>query len=85
MGTAKKLLDTAHIARRGLQERRVPYWSSSKLARAQSGRVRAIVRHAYETVPFYRRTMDERGLRPEDFETANDLTRLPVVDGRTLQ
>jgi len=46
--------------------------------------VSEIVSHAYATVPFYRRVMGQRGLRPGDFRTAADLALLPVVTGRDL-
>jgi phenylacetate-CoA ligase len=61
-------------------ERRIPYWPMERIQRLQSRRVQSIVRHAYETVPYYRRTMDELGLRPGDFQTAADLARLPLLD-----
>jgi phenylacetate-CoA ligase len=85
MGTAKRVLDTANIAWRTLRERRIPYLPLETLIRLQSDRVRAIVRHAYETVPFYREAMDERRLRPQDFRTASDLAQLPIVDGSAVQ
>jgi len=47
-------------------------------------RVRAIVSHAYRTVPYYREVMDDRGLAPADIRTAADLVRLPIITGRDL-
>ncbi|MDD5647237.1 MAG: hypothetical protein PHW86_08700 [Candidatus Bipolaricaulis sp.] len=85
MGTAKRIVDTAKTAWRGLGERHVPYWSWDRLRRLQNERLHAILGHAYNTVPFYRKAMDERGLRPRDIRTAEDLTRLPLIDGRMLQ
>ncbi len=46
----------------------------------QSRRVRAIVKHAYQNVPFYRQAMDQLGLKPANFRTAADLARLPLID-----
>ncbi len=85
MGTAKRIVDTARIAWRGLGERHVPYWSGDRLRRLQTARLRAMVRHAYDTVSFYRKAMDERGLGPQDIRTAEDLIRLPLIEGRMLQ
>jgi phenylacetate-CoA ligase len=42
-------------------------------------RVRSIVRFAFERVPWYGRVMLERGLVPEDFTTADDLSLLPII------
>lgn len=45
----------------------------------QESRLRALIRHAYDTVPYYREVMDERGIAPADIGTAADLTKLPVL------
>ncbi len=76
----KRLLNTGHMTALAAVERRVPYWSLDRIHRRQSRRVQSIVRHAYESVPYYRRTMDELGLQPDDFRTAADLTKLPLLD-----
>jgi len=60
-------------------ERRLPYRSVDELAAIQNRRVRRMVAHAYDTVPYYRDVMDAAGWRPHDFHTADDLTRLPVI------
>jgi phenylacetate-CoA ligase len=44
-----------------------------------------MIAHAYETVPYYRETMGRLGLSPQDFRTAADLTRLPVIERDELQ
>ena len=62
------------------REARFPFASLAAIERAQSRRVRRMVAHAYATVPFYRRAMDELGLRLEDFRSAADLARLPLID-----
>jgi phenylacetate-CoA ligase len=43
-----------------------------------------MVGHAYRTVPYYRKVMDDRGLTPAEFRTAADLVRLPIIGGRDL-
>jgi phenylacetate-CoA ligase len=63
---------------------RLPFAQPARLAALQDRRVREIVAHAYATVPFYRDTMGELGLRPTDFRTAADLAKLPVVRGSEL-
>jgi phenylacetate-CoA ligase len=50
-----------------------------ELRRFQEERLRAIVRHAYKYVPFYRRRWKEVGVRPEDVKTVEDLRKLPVI------
>ncbi len=47
--------------------------------------MRAVVRHAYEHVPFYRTLWDEAGIRPEAVRTLEDLPRLPIVTRPQIQ
>jgi len=63
-----------------LIERRVPFLKPETLDRLQRWRLQRIIRHAFETVPFYRNAMTERGLQPSDFRTADDLEKLPLID-----
>ncbi len=72
--------NTAQVAARGAFESRVPFWPLARIEWLQRRRVRAIVRHAYASVPFYRDAMRARGLRPSDFRTASDLEKLPLLD-----
>jgi phenylacetate-CoA ligase len=51
---------------------------------AQDARVRDLVAWAHARVPYYRRVMDERGIRPEHVRGAGDLRLLPVIDKRTV-
>lgn len=81
----RRLLNTGQFAARASYERRIPYWPIERVQQLQSRRFQATVRHAYATVPYYRRTMDELGLRPGDFETVADLTKLPLVDAATVR
>jgi phenylacetate-CoA ligase len=57
---------------RGNQER-----SPEEIAELQFEKLREIVGHAYRTVPYYRRVMDERGLR--ELDSPADLRRLPLL------
>jgi phenylacetate-CoA ligase len=41
--------------------------------------LRAIARHAYATVPFYRRRFDRAGLHPGDLHAIDDFRRLPIL------
>jgi phenylacetate-CoA ligase len=66
-------------------QRRIPFLPKSVLLAMQSRRVRSIVRHAYNTVPFYRQAMEERGLRPDDIRNASEIKHLPLIDKRVVQ
>jgi phenylacetate-CoA ligase len=53
--------------------------SAQELRSLQAERLRRLVRHSYESVPYYRRVFDERKLKPEDIRGADDLYKLPVL------
>jgi phenylacetate-CoA ligase len=52
---------------------------AAELAAWQNARLAELVRHAYARVPYYRRVMDERGVRPEHVRTPADLRLLPLL------
>lgn len=54
-------------------------YSGSELGAYQDERLRAIVKHAYEAVPFYRRRFDEYKLKPSDIRGHDDLPKLPLL------
>lgn len=81
----RRLANTASVALLARAERRVPFSSCERIARRQERRVRAIVHHAYETVPFYTDTMRELKLSPRDINTADDLASLPLIDAATMR
>lgn len=41
--------------------------------------VARLIKHAYETVPYYRRVMDERGILPRDVTSVAELARMPLL------
>lgn len=54
-------------------------WSADRLAAWRDGRLRALVRHAYGTVPYYRDVMDDGGVDPASIKHLDDLGRLPLL------
>ena len=44
------------------------HWKSSRLKEYQDRRVRAVVRHAYDSVPFYHERFKRHGVSPEDIK-----------------
>jgi phenylacetate-CoA ligase len=51
----------------------------------QFRRLRALLDHAYQHVPFYRRRFDEVGFQPTDFHRLEDLAVLPPLEKREVQ
>jgi phenylacetate-CoA ligase len=55
------------------------WWSPEQLRDLQSKKLKALIKHAYENVPYYRRIFDERGLTVKDIQTTDDLIKLPIL------
>lgn len=51
----------------------------SDLIELQNEKLRYLIKHAYETVPYYQERMRERRLRPDDIKTVDDLVKLPLL------
>ena len=49
------------------------------LREIQSERLRSMVARCYQHVPFYRRKLDEMGIRPEDIQSIDDIVKLPFT------
>ena len=51
----------------------------AELRELQNERLRETVENAYENVPYYREQLDELGVSPEDIESVDDITKLPMT------
>ena len=56
-----------------------------ELSALQSEKLRKQVRHVYDSVPYYRGLMDEKGLTPEDIGGIEDLHKLPFISKSDLR
>ncbi len=50
-----------------------------ELRKLQGERLQALVRRAYENVPFYRAKFDEQGIRPDAIRGIEDIAKLPFT------
>jgi phenylacetate-CoA ligase len=51
----------------------------------QETKLKAIVRYAYDSVPFYHKLMKMHNVRPTDIRSINDLKKLPLVTKEDVQ
>ena len=55
-------------------------WKSyEELRELQEKKLRAIIKHAYENVPFYHEKFEKAGVCPDDIKTVEDLQKLPIT------
>jgi phenylacetate-CoA ligase len=55
------------------------WWDRQALEDLQLQLLRKLVRHCYETVPYYQRLMRERGITPESIASLDDIRRFPIL------
>jgi phenylacetate-CoA ligase len=55
------------------------WWSRAQFEAYQLEQLQALVWHAYENVPYYRRIFDARKLKPRDIATLEDLAKIPIL------
>lgn len=59
--------------------------SREKITEIQTKNLIEQVKHVYENVPLYRKRMDEKGLKPEDIKSLDDLKKLPFTSKQDLR
>ncbi|HEX7009670.1 MAG TPA: hypothetical protein VF184_06785 [Phycisphaeraceae bacterium] len=67
------------------QVQRALSYDADRLRQVQWRKLRGLVAHAYESIPFYRQQLDQAGVRPDDLRSLDDLSRLPVIRKADLQ
>jgi len=55
------------------------YWSKKQIEEYQNKRLRELIKHAYENVPYYTNLFDALGLKPSDIKTKKDLKKIPFL------
>jgi phenylacetate-CoA ligase len=67
------------------QLERTQWWSAAELRAAQLLQLRPLVRHAFESVPFYRERFERCGIDPRQKFDFGDFERLPLLKRADLQ
>ena len=65
--------------------RRNAWLKRSELERIQQKKLRAIIKHAYQNVPFYHKLFDSVGVKPDDIKTVDDLSKIPIITKSQVQ
>jgi len=55
------------------------------LQQLQTKKLKALLRHAYENVPYYHKHFKENNFHPADFINLEDLHRIPILKKATIQ
>jgi phenylacetate-CoA ligase len=57
----------------------------SRIHEIQRNKLRLLVSHAYEHVPYYRQLFDSNRIKPEDISGVEDLNKIPVTDKAVMR
>ncbi|MGD0552228.1 MAG: phenylacetate--CoA ligase family protein [Sedimentisphaerales bacterium] len=61
------------------------WWSYNELVEYQNEKLCEVIKHAYETVPYYRELFEKLKLKPFDIKTVDDLPKLPILNKETVR
>lgn len=59
--------------------------SREEILRIQNEKIVKQVHRVYENVPYYKKLMDERGVKPEDIQSVDDIRKLPFLSKADLR
>lgn len=57
--------------------------SRPELEKLQLERLKEIVKFSYENAPYYKRSFDEAGVKPEDIKSLDDIAKFPFINKQT--
>lgn len=61
------------------------WWSEKELRDYQEERLRKLIRHSVETVPYYRVLFEKNSLKIEDIVSIKDLEKIPILTKDTIK
>lgn len=59
--------------------------SREEIIAIQNEKIVKQVKHVYENVPYYKKLMDEKGVKPEDIKSIDDIKKLPFLTKADLR
>ena len=65
--------------------RRQQWLKAEELEEIQRRKLVAVIKHAYQNVPYYRKLFASAGIRPEDIKSIKDLPKIPITTKSQIQ
>jgi len=60
------------------------WWPAERIREYQLGKLQEILKLAYERTKFYRRMFDKVGFHPDDFQSLDSISKLPMIDKQVV-
>lgn len=79
------MLYGSSVRSRLVEFRRYDRLTSVEISDLQNKKLRKLVHHCYDNVPYYTKMFDRLGLKPEDIQTRADLTKLPILTKQMIR
>ncbi|MDU2663342.1 MAG: phenylacetate--CoA ligase family protein [Clostridium perfringens] len=61
------------------------FWSEKKLEEYQLNQLKKLIKHAYETVPYYTKLFNNNNIKVSDINSFNDLKKIPYLTKEIIQ
>jgi len=61
------------------------WWSREQLEALQQKKLRALIKHAYQNVPYYHTLFKNLKISPDDIKTTDDLKKIPVLTKKDIR
>ena len=61
------------------------WMEKEELKKLQTRKLKALLRHAYENVPYYHRILRNNGFLPTDFNRVEDMQKIPILKRSSLR
>ena len=75
----------SEISRQWKALRQAEFLPYQQILEVQNAKLRRLVEHAYNSVPYYHRLFDHLGLQPEDIQRKEDLVKIPILTKQTIR
>jgi len=85
MNKLRKLVDASLVLYYQSQLRKDQWKDPQQLKKIQFKKLKSILKHAYEHVPYYHRSFSSAKIRPEDIRDQDDLRKVPLTSKQDLQ
>lgn len=79
------LLYGSSVRSRLVEFRRYDRLTSAEISNLQNQKLRKLIRHCYENVPYYTKLFNRLDLKPEDIQTRADLVKLPILTKQMIR
>jgi len=61
------------------------WWDSEKILEYQTNKLKELVHHSYNNVPYYKKLFDSIGLKPKDIQSLEDIKKIPFLTKKIIR